>query len=67
MKKADLGLFEDAAKQPAASYLFDRIFYDSDIEHQNIANSEIERVTVFTKKSEKLHQNTRGRWRYLFA
>lgn len=36
-------------KQPAANYLFDGIFYDSDIEHQNIANSEIEGVTVFTK------------------
>ena len=49
VKKADLGLFEDTVKQPAANYLFNGIFYDSDIEHQNIADSEIEGVTVFTK------------------
>lgn len=33
--------------KPAANYLFDGIFYDSNIEHQNIADSEIEGATVF--------------------
>ena len=49
VKKADLGRFEDTEHQPAASYLFGEIFYDSDIEHENVANNQIEGVTVFTK------------------
>ena len=44
VKKADLGRFEDTEHQPAASYLFGEIFYDSDV-----ANNQIEGVTVFTK------------------
>ena len=49
VKKADLGRFEDTEHQPAASYLFGEIFYDSDIEHENVANNQIEGVIVFTK------------------
>ncbi|MDH3001140.1 restriction endonuclease subunit R [Chelonobacter oris] len=49
VKKADLGVFDDDVKQPAGNYLFSEIFYDSEIEHQNIADEQIEGVTVFTK------------------
>lgn len=49
VKKADLGRFEDTEHRPAAGYLFGEIFYDSDIEHENVANNQIEGVIVFTK------------------
>lgn len=49
VKKSDLGIFDDVVKEPAANYLFSEIFYDSEIEHQNIADEQIEGVTVFTK------------------
>ncbi|MBN6063313.1 type III restriction-modification system endonuclease [Aggregatibacter actinomycetemcomitans] len=49
VRVADLGQMADEIHEPAASYLFGEIFYDSEIEHQNIANEEIEGVTVFTK------------------
>lgn len=40
--------------KPAANYFFDGFFYDPNIEYQNIADSEIEEVTVFTKNSIKI-------------
>ncbi len=49
VRVADLGRMADEIHEPAASYLFGEIFYDSEIEHQNIASEEIEGVTVFTK------------------
>ncbi|OOF82328.1 restriction endonuclease subunit R [Rodentibacter ratti] len=49
VRVADLGRMSDEVHEPAASYLFSEIFYDSEIEHQNIANEEVEGVTVFTK------------------
>ena len=49
VRQADLGVFSDYEKIAAKNYLFDEIFFDSKIEHQNITDSEIENVTVFTK------------------
>ncbi|OOF55794.1 type III restriction-modification system endonuclease [Rodentibacter myodis] len=49
VKRADLGIFSDNGKIPSENYLFDEIFFDSEIEHQNITDSDIENVTVFTK------------------
>ncbi|QRN41292.1 MAG: type III restriction-modification system endonuclease [Neisseriaceae bacterium] len=49
VKRADLGVFSDNRSKPSDNYLFDEIFFDSEIEHQNITDSEIENVTVFTK------------------
>ncbi|QIM68402.1 type III restriction-modification system endonuclease [Basfia succiniciproducens] len=49
VNRADLGIFGDTEKRPSENYLFDEIFFDSEIEHQNIADNEIENVTVFTK------------------
>lgn len=49
VKSSDLGRFQESGN-PIASYLFDQIFYDSDLELYNIAKEgEIEGVTVFTK------------------
>ncbi|OOF52017.1 restriction endonuclease subunit R [Rodentibacter genomosp. 1] len=49
VRVTDLGRMTDEVREPASSYLFSEIFYDSEIEHQNITHGEIEGVTVFTK------------------
>ncbi|PID51548.1 MAG: hypothetical protein CR960_00380, partial [Pasteurellales bacterium] len=49
ISSADLGLQNDEKISPLKSYLFDRVFYDSEIEKENIVNDEIQEVTVFTK------------------
>lgn len=48
VKTVDLGVYDDVANEPAANYLFAKVFYDSDIERENIED-EILGVTVFTK------------------
>ncbi|MDP8101856.1 type III restriction-modification system endonuclease [Phocoenobacter atlanticus] len=49
ISSADLGLQNDEKISPLESYLFDRVFYDSEIEKENIVNNEIKEVMVFTK------------------
>lgn len=34
---------------PLDSFLFDKVFFDSEIEHQNITDGEVKEVVVFTK------------------
>ncbi|WP_440874826.1 type III restriction-modification system endonuclease [Thalassotalea sp. PLHSN55] len=45
---SDLGVKSDDEVLPHKSYLFEDVFYDSDLERKNIID-EIEHVTVFTK------------------
>lgn len=45
---ADLGVQSDNAT-PLESFLFDSLFFDSEIERQNITGTQIQEVTVFTK------------------
>lgn len=45
---ADLGVQSDNAT-PLDSFLFDSLFFDSEIERQNITDTAIQEVTVFTK------------------
>lgn len=46
---ADLGVRQDAQKTPLENYLFDSVFFDSDIELDNITDGQIREVLVFTK------------------
>lgn len=45
----DIGQFNDPDTLPLSTYFFDEVFYDSDLEHQNITKENIENVVVFTK------------------
>lgn len=45
----DLGVHSDNSLQPLDSYLFEDVFYDSELEKLNITDGEIESVSVFTK------------------
>ena len=45
---SDLGVHSDDGVAPHGSYLFEEVFYDSELEKQNIIEG-IESVTVFTK------------------
>ncbi|HDR1315722.1 type III restriction-modification system endonuclease [Pasteurella multocida] len=45
---ADLGVQSDNAT-PLDSFLFDSLFFDSEIERQNITDTAIQEVTIFTK------------------
>ncbi|RRO11071.1 type III restriction-modification system endonuclease [Pectobacterium aquaticum] len=46
---SDLGVHSDHTLTPLDSYLFEDVFYDSELEKLNITDGEIESVTVFTK------------------
>ena len=46
---SDLGVYNDDALKPLDKYLFEDVFYDSELEKLNITDGEIESVTVFTK------------------
>ncbi len=46
---SDLGVHSDHSLQPLDSYLFEDVFYDSELEKLNITDGEIESVSVFTK------------------
>ncbi|WP_119828699.1 type III restriction-modification system endonuclease [Vibrio cholerae] len=46
---SDLGVLHDNEKPPVDSYLFDEVFYDSELERLNITEGEIQCVVVFTK------------------
>lgn len=46
---SDLGVHSDSSLPPLDSYLFDDVFYDSELEKLNITDGEIESVSVFTK------------------
>lgn len=46
---SDLGTKYDSSLKTLDSYLFEEVFYDSELEKQNIVDGEIESVTVFTK------------------
>lgn len=46
---SDLGVHGDDAVPPLQSYLFEEVFYDSELEKKNITVEDIEMVTVFTK------------------
>ncbi|QLB13079.1 type III restriction enzyme [Bisgaardia hudsonensis] len=49
VNSSDLGMQNEETISPLESYLFDSVFYDSDIEKENIVSNEIKQVTVFTK------------------
>lgn len=50
VSSSDLGVKSDLAQTPFDNYLFDDVFYDSELERINITEGEeIEFVTVFTK------------------
>lgn len=46
---SDLGVLQDYTKSPLDSYLFEEVFYDSELERLNITDKEILSVAVFTK------------------
>ena len=46
---SDLGVHTEEVKPPVKNYLFEDVFYDSDLEKKNITEDEIISVTVFTK------------------
>ncbi|QIA64023.1 type III restriction-modification system endonuclease [Vibrio astriarenae] len=46
---SDLGVHSDCSLPPLDSYLFEDVFYDSELEKLNITDGEIESVSVFTK------------------
>ncbi len=46
---SDLGVHTDESNRVLKNYLFESVFYDSDIERDNIVSDEIKEVTVFTK------------------
>jgi type III restriction enzyme len=46
---SDLGVQSDEALKPLDAYLFDEVFYDSELEKLNITDGEITSVSVFTK------------------
>lgn len=46
---SDLGVLSDDGVPPLDTYLFEEVFYDSELEKQNITVEDIEMVTVFTK------------------
>ncbi|ELK8510197.1 type III restriction-modification system endonuclease [Vibrio vulnificus] len=46
---SDLGVLHDNEKPPVDSYLFEEVFYDSELERLNITEGEIQCVVVFTK------------------
>lgn len=46
---ADLGTQFDAEHNPLAEFLFESVFYDSALEHENIIARDIQEVVVFTK------------------
>ena len=46
---SDLGVYNDDSLTPLDTYLFEDVFYDSELEKLNITNGEIESVSVFTK------------------
>ncbi|MDV4217821.1 type III restriction-modification system endonuclease [Acinetobacter baumannii] len=46
---SDLGVHSDPTLTPLDSYLFEDVFYDSELEKLNITDGEIESVSVFTK------------------
>jgi type III restriction enzyme len=46
---SDLGVYNDDYLTPLNTYLFEDVFYDSELEKLNITDGEIESVTVFTK------------------
>lgn len=46
---SDLGVHSDESLTPLDSYLFEDVFYDSELEKLNITDGEIDSVTVFTK------------------
>lgn len=46
---SDLGVFKEETKPPLAAYLFEEVFYDSELEKLNITDGEIQSVVVFTK------------------
>ena len=50
---ADLGGVQDKTQSPFEAYLFDQIFYDSQIELADITESDIQEITVFTKIPKK--------------
>lgn len=46
---SDLGIHHDNSLTPLDTYLFEDVFYDSELEKLNITDGEIESVSVFTK------------------
>ncbi|EMS7704537.1 type III restriction-modification system endonuclease [Vibrio cholerae] len=46
---SDLGVHAGHPEPPLDNYLFEDVFYDSELEKLNITNGEIESVSVFTK------------------
>ncbi|MBS9780723.1 MAG: type III restriction-modification system endonuclease [Moraxellaceae bacterium] len=49
ISSSDLGIHADEHNTALENYLFESVFYDSDIERNNIVCDEIREVTVFTK------------------
>ncbi|MCP6745005.1 hypothetical protein NL531_32050, partial [Klebsiella pneumoniae] len=45
---SDLGVLHDNTKPPLDSYLFEEVFYVSELERLNITDGEIQSVAVFT-------------------
>lgn len=46
---SDLGSEFDAEKSPLAEFLFESVFYDSELERKNITDNHLKEVIVFTK------------------
>ncbi|EKD0167102.1 type III restriction-modification system endonuclease, partial [Escherichia coli] len=46
---SDLGVLQDNSKAPLDTYLFEEVFYDSELERRNITDREIQSVVVFSK------------------
>lgn len=46
---SDLGILNDNTKPPLDSYLFEEVFYDSELERLNITDGEIQSVAVLQR------------------
>ncbi|MFN2036371.1 type III restriction-modification system endonuclease, partial [Escherichia coli] len=46
---SDLGVLQDNTSPPLDSYLFEEVFYDSELEKLNMTEGEVRSVIVFTK------------------
>lgn len=46
---ADLGVQFDDTNRPLAEFLFESVFFDSELERENITNNRVQEVIVFTK------------------
>ncbi|EIG6209947.1 type III restriction-modification system endonuclease, partial [Escherichia coli] len=55
---SDLGVLQDNSKAPLDTYLFEEVFYDSELERRNITDREIQSVVVSVVVFSKIPKNS---------